>query len=69
MTARLATRLVVGAIAVGLIVVRFVVIDSTSHSNSDTLRPWVIQSAVICLVAWLVIRAADLVLARWRPPA
>jgi hypothetical protein len=66
-TARTAIRVLVGAIAVGLIVVRFLVIDSTSHSNSDTLRPWVIESAIIVVVAWLVVRVADRVLDRPSP--
>ena len=39
-------------------------IDATSHSASDMLRPWFIEAAIVGVVAWLVIGAADVVLAR-----
>ncbi len=64
MTARTAVRVVVVAAALVLLVVRFAAIDATSHSASDTLRPWFIEAALVGVVAWLVIRAADIVLAR-----
>ena len=64
MTARTAIRVVVIAAAIVFLVVRFVAIDATSHSASDTLRPWFIEAAIVGVVAWLVIRAADVVLAR-----
>lgn len=38
-------------VAVGLAVLRFAAIDATSHSASDTLRPWLIQAGTIALVA------------------
>jgi protein-S-isoprenylcysteine O-methyltransferase Ste14 len=47
-----AARAIVVVTAAVLIVVRFFVIDSTSHSDSDTLRPWIIQAALIVLVAY-----------------
>ena len=45
------------AIIVGVVVlavVRFLAIDANSHSNSDTLRPWLIELALIALVAALL---------------
>jgi hypothetical protein len=39
------------ALAVALAAVRFVAIDSTSQSASDTLRPWLIQAGLIALIA------------------
>jgi hypothetical protein len=54
--ARLAAVLVVvGAVAIA--VVRFAAIDATSHSASDTFRPWLIQVAVIAVVAVTAARA------------
>jgi protein-S-isoprenylcysteine O-methyltransferase Ste14 len=49
---RAAARAIVVAAAALLIAARFLVIDSTSHSNSDTLRPWIIQGTLIVLVAY-----------------
>jgi hypothetical protein len=43
------------AAAVVLAVIRFFAIDATSHSNSDTLRPWIIQVTVIAALAWAII--------------
>jgi len=42
---------------VTLAVVRFLAIDSTSHSNSDTLRPWIFQATIIAVVATLLVVA------------
>ena len=53
----LARALIVTA-AVAIAVLRFFAIDANSHSNSDTLRPWLIQVALLALVAavlWLAI--------------
>ena len=49
------------AITVGacLVVVRLVAIDAASSSASDTLRPWIIQCAVIVSVAALVVVALE----------
>jgi hypothetical protein len=46
----LASALVVIAASV-VAAMRFAAIDATSHSASDTLRPWVIQTAVIAVIA------------------
>ena len=45
--------------AVVLAVIRFFAIDATSHSNSDTLRPWIIQMALIAVVAGAIIWGLD----------
>ena len=50
-------RLAVIVGAVTLAVVRFLAIDSTSHSNSDTLRPWIFQATIIAVVAALLVVA------------
>ena len=42
---------VVGVIAVA----RFMAIDATSHSASDTLRPWFIQVAMLVALALVVV--------------
>jgi uncharacterized membrane protein YedE/YeeE len=39
------------AIAITVAAVRFLAIDSTSQSASDTLRPWLIQAGLIALIA------------------
>jgi hypothetical protein len=54
-----AARALVVIVAAVLIVVRFFVIDSTSHSNSDTLRPWIIQATLIVIGAYALIRLID----------
>ena len=51
---RFAVAIVI-SIAVAIAVVRFVAIDATSHSASDTLRPWLLQVGVIALLAVLAI--------------
>jgi hypothetical protein len=63
-TPRRAVRVIVVAVAVVFLVVRFAAIDATSHSASDTLRPWFIETALVVVIAWLVVRAADALLAR-----
>jgi hypothetical protein len=50
-------RVAIVVAAVALSVMRFVVIDADSHSVSDTLRPWIIQTAVIALVATVAVVA------------
>jgi len=45
------------ALACVVAVVRFSAIDATSHSASDTLRPWAIEVFVIASVAVLAIAA------------
>jgi hypothetical protein len=50
-------RLAIVVAAVALSIVRFVAIDAGSHSVSDTMRPWVIQTAVIAVVAGLAVVA------------
>jgi hypothetical protein len=50
-------------VAVAVAVLRFAAIDAGSQSASDTLRPWLIQLALIGLVA----AAAVLVLRRLTP--
>ena len=54
----LALRAVIVTAAIALAAARFLAIDATSHSNSDTLRPWLIQVALIGLVGlvlWLAV--------------
>jgi hypothetical protein len=58
--ARVAKAVVV--VAASLALVRFVAVDSVSHSASDTLRPWAIQVAVIGVFAtilWIAIDRLD----------
>jgi hypothetical protein len=50
-------RVAIVVAAMALSVMRFVVIDADSHSVSDTLRPWIIQTAVIALVATVAVVA------------
>ena len=50
-------RVAIVVAAVALSMVRFMVIDANSHSVSDTLRPWIIQTAVIALVATVAVVA------------
>jgi len=52
--AGLASALIVAA-AVVVAVLRFAAIDATSHSASDTLRPWLIQVAAIAVLAVVAI--------------
>ena len=61
-------RVVIWAVALALIVVRFVAIDAASHSASDTLRPWVIESAAILAGAWLVLRITEAIVRRRAGP-
>jgi hypothetical protein len=57
----------VGLAAAALVLIRFVAIDATSHSASDTLRPWVIQAALIIVVAAGLIALIERMAARPRP--
>ena len=52
--AGLASALIVAAAGV-VAVLRFAAIDATSHSASDTLRPWLIQVAAIAVLAVVAI--------------
>jgi hypothetical protein len=53
----LIARLAVIVVAVGLSLVRFAAIDADSHSVSDTLRPWLIETTVIAVLAGMVFAA------------
>ncbi len=53
--ARLAAMVAIAALAV----IRFLAIDSGSHSASDTLRPWLIEMAAVALLATVAILAID----------
>jgi len=57
---RLAPLAIVG-LATVIAVFRFLAIDATPHSVSDTLRPWLIQVTVIAAVAGVAL----VVLRRW----
>lgn len=48
-------RVAVATTAILLALVRFVALDASSHSASDTLRPWLIEVALIAIAAMLVI--------------
>ncbi len=48
-------RVAVIATAILLALVRFVALDASSHSASDTLRPWLIEVALIAIAATLVV--------------
>ena len=43
--------------AIALSIVRFMAIDANSHSVSDTLRPWTIETALIAVVATVAVVA------------
>jgi hypothetical protein len=43
------------AAAALLSIARFLVIDASSHSASDTLRPWLLETALIAVAATLVV--------------
>ena len=62
-TWRRALQLAIVATAIGLAIAWFAVLDSASHSASDTLRPWLIGVVVIVLAGG----GAVLVLERRRP--
>ena len=53
---RVARALIIVA-AIALVAARFAVIDAGSHSVSDTLRPWLVETALIAAVAVLAIAA------------
>jgi hypothetical protein len=63
-SSRIAVRIIVVAVALAIAIVRFVAIDASSRSNSDTIRPWSIEIVVIAVVAFLVVRAIDRALDR-----
>jgi membrane protein implicated in regulation of membrane protease activity len=58
--ARIVMALIV-ALGVALAAVRFAAIDASSHSASDTLRPWLVQAAAIAILAAVSIALID----RW----
>ena len=43
--------------AAALLILRFIALDAASHSASDTLRPWLIESVLIAGLAVLVVVA------------
>jgi len=53
----LMARIAVVVLAVAVSVARFLAIDADSHSVSDTLRPWLIETALIGVVAALALAA------------
>jgi hypothetical protein len=57
MRSRLVTLLQAAVVAAAtlLAIVRFFVIDAGSHSASDTLRPWLVETALIAVAATLVV--------------
>jgi uncharacterized membrane protein len=59
MRRRIAVVAQVGIVLVAMLLAaaRFVAIDATSHSASDTLRPWIIQTALIAVVAVVAVAA------------
>ncbi len=56
---RILVRILIVAVAIALPLVRFVTIDAHSHSASDTLRPWIVEVAVIELLAGFLWLAVD----------
>ena len=54
--------------AVGLVVLRFMALDAGSHSASDTLRPWLVQGALIGLGAFAAVFVLDRLGTRGRSP-
>jgi uncharacterized membrane protein YjdF len=52
-------QLLVVAAAITVAVVRFVAIDSASHSASDTLRPWALETIPVALVAGVLVLASE----------
>jgi nicotinamide riboside transporter PnuC len=59
MRAAAMVKAIVVLAAVVLAAVRFVAIDASSNSASDTLRPWLIEVAVIAGVAAMIWLAVD----------
>jgi hypothetical protein len=53
----LLARVTIVVVAVAVSAARFLAIDAGSHSVSDTLRPWIIETAVIAVVAGLALFA------------
>ncbi len=49
-----ALKLVLAILFIGLSILNFIRIDSHSHSASDTLRPFVVQSAMLVLVLFVI---------------
>ncbi len=56
MTRGVLPRLAVVLAAVALLAWRFLAIDAGSASASDTLRPWAIETILVCAIAVFVIR-------------
>ena len=57
-------QILVALAAAGFLVQCFWAIDAASHSASDTLRPWLIEVAVVGLVAVVILVALDRVARR-----
>jgi len=53
----LVAQLAIVAAAITLLALRFVIIDAGSHSASDTLRPWLVEVAVVSAVAAVLVVA------------
>jgi hypothetical protein len=53
----LVARVAIVVIAAAVSIARFLAIDADSHSVSDTLRPWFIETALIAVVAGVVLAA------------
>lgn len=49
-----ALKLVLAILFIGLSILNFIRIDLHSHSASDTLRPFVVQSAILVLVLFII---------------
>ena len=49
-----ATIAIIG-IAAGVAIARFIALDSSSDSASDTIRPWLIQVGIIAAIAAIFI--------------
>jgi hypothetical protein len=62
----LLARVAIVVVAVAISLARFLAIDAGSHSVSDTLRPWLIETAVIAVVAGLAVFAFGRVASRAR---
>ena len=58
---------VVVMVAVGLVILRFITLDAGSHSASDTLRPWLVQGALIGLVAFAAVFVLNRLATRGEP--
>jgi len=60
-------QVVVITLAVGLVILRFIALDAGSHSASDTVRPWLVQSALIGLAALAAVFVLNRLATRGEP--